>query len=176
MDFKVILVPMDMDAPIEDVSNIFDTARETPIYVALVNHDNPDEFEMGFYAARPLPPQWVTNERASMIAEAVADRTGTTAPKMGGDILLRCDEVLADRILENDKKHQQDNRVVRAFRAWMTEYSEASEIEAHDIFYAVAAYAGHVLGEADKAAEVEMQQALAALMGVRPEQVGIIRL
>lgn len=166
---------MDMHSPIEAADGILDVSKVKPVHVALINAENPDEFEMGFYAM-PLPPTWETNERASMIARAIADRTGHDAPEFGGDIVLRCDKVLADRIIENDQRHQQDDKTVKEFRYWMRDYADANGLEVDDVFHSVARYAGHVLCEADAAAEAEMQQALAKMMGIHPDQVGIIRL
>lgn len=177
-EYSTILVPSNSTAPIHYVDVNLD--ERSPIHVAQVCKENPDEFGLAFYSGhhgeKIGTSELSVNDRATMIALAVSTRPSGDIPDLNGDIVVRCDKELADLIVENDNRFITDGKVVRAFRTWMKEFATANDLEVEAVFHTVAGYAGHVLAEAEARQEADMQKAIADMMGLTPEQVGVIRL
>lgn len=169
-EYSTILIPSNLQEPItiSDIPPSFG-----PIHVALASRENPDEFEMEFFQGLDTNEE---NDRATMIAESVAQQEGKDGKVFTGYILMRCDKLLADRLVENDAAFIAESQIVRSFREWMNDYAYSHDVDVHKVFSAVACYAGRILADADARAEADMQQTIADMMGLRPEQVGVIRL
>lgn len=173
MDYGTIRIPVDMNAPIEAVQRE-GLANRLPLHVDEIDCDNPDEFNVAFYTDNEWNAEWDVEENARATMVALAIGGGKPAPTLRGDILLVCPEELATLITKNDAEFQVDALVIRAFREWLEMYATSHSVDKADVFYAVLKYLEHVRNESMQAAQDKEVNRLAGLLGVSPDQIGVI--
>lgn len=165
-DTTTLRIPADMDQPIEEVWGVNDNL--IPVHVVGAG-GNPDEFCMAFYIDGAGEDD---NDRATMVARAASN--DHTMPPLVGDVLLTVDPELAGRIVANDEEFQQHKRTVNAFRAWLANYSDSNGIDRAIVFESVVTYAANVMENATQKAKDDHVNQIASMLGLRPEQVGVI--
>lgn len=162
-----IRIPANMDELIAPIDHTIEVGL--PLHVA-GEGENPDDFCLAFYA-QPDTDTTSFNDRATMIAAAAtADKPHA---HLHGDILMVGDPGLLQKIVESDEQFHKDAKVIKAFKAWLLDYSEINEVDDAHVFYTVNRYTNHVMAEAVESSAQNHAEQIAAMMGLDPRQVGV---